>query len=172
MRKLSPTVMIPDSAPPLGSFLPKKRMTTNDSAGSSGMSQAFSARPADAAEMAVSAAAASIFSALHQVDLVEIDADPVAVDEQDDGETHADLGGGDGDHEQGEDLSGGVVQPGGERHQVDVHGVQHELDAHEHHDAVAPSQHSVDPDAEQEGGQHQVLRDGHLSPSGRGRWRR
>ena len=36
---------------------------------------------------------------------------PVAVDEQDDGEADADLGGGDGDHEQGEDLAGDV-EPG------------------------------------------------------------
>src|SRR2546426_4129874 len=115
--ELAPTVRMTDYAPPSDSFLPKKRMTKNDSAGSSGINQAFSANIAR--------------SALHEVDLVEVDADPVAVDEQDDGQADADLGGGDGDHEQGEDLAGGGVEAGGGRHQVDVHGVEHQLDAHE-----------------------------------------
>src|SRR5882724_2898580 len=82
-RKLVPTARMPDSDPPFGSFLPKKRMTTKDSAGSRGINQAFSAT--------------SALSALHEVDLVKVDADPVAVDEQDDGQPDADLGGGDGD---------------------------------------------------------------------------
>src|SRR2546421_1733286 len=88
--KLRPTARMPDSDPPLGSFLPKKRMTRNDKAGSSGISQAFSATPASVARS---------ISALHEVDLVEVDADPVAVDEQDDRQPDADLGDGDGDDE-------------------------------------------------------------------------
>ncbi len=43
-------------------------------------------------------------SALHRVELVESDAATVAVDEQDEGEADADLGGGDRDHEQREHL--------------------------------------------------------------------
>src|SRR5947207_10435509 len=89
--KLRPTARMPDSDPPLGSFLPKKRMTRNDGAGSSGISQAFSAMPALAAWVTASVARKSI-SALHEVDLVEVDTDPVAVDEQDDGQPDADLG--------------------------------------------------------------------------------
>src|SRR5919109_2678781 len=80
----------------------------------------------------------SIGSALHEVDLVEVDVDPVPVDEQDDGQADAHLGGGDGDDEQGEDLAGDVAQPGGEGDEVDVHGIEHELHAHEHEHAVAP----------------------------------
>ncbi len=56
MRKLAPTARMPDSDPPFGSFLPKKRMTRNDSAGSRGMSQAFSAMPASAAWVTASVA--------------------------------------------------------------------------------------------------------------------
>src|ERR1041385_272455 len=110
ITKLAPTARMPDSDPPLGSFLPKNRMTRNDSAGRSGISQAFAAMPASAAW--VTASVARSISALHEVDLVEVDADPVAVDEQDDGQADADLGGGDGDDEEGEDLAGGVVEPG------------------------------------------------------------
>src|SRR3954452_14265034 len=97
--KLTPTARMPDSEPPLGSFLPKNRMTTYDSAGSSGISHAFSARPADPAAC-VTASVARNISALHEVDLVQVDGDPVAVDEQDDGQAHTDLGRGDGDHEE------------------------------------------------------------------------
>ena len=48
-------------------------------------------------------------SALHRVELVESDAATVAVDEQDHGQADADLGGGDGDDEQREDLAGDVA---------------------------------------------------------------
>jgi hypothetical protein len=48
-------------------------------------------------------------SALHLVDLVEVDALSVPVDEQHDGEADADLGGGDGDDEQGEHLPDDVA---------------------------------------------------------------
>src|SRR5581483_3254574 len=157
--KLVPTAMIPDSDPPFGIFFPNSRMMKYDSAGRSGISQAFSAIETPLA--------------LHEVDLVKVDADPVAVDEQDDRQADADLGGRDGDDEQGEDLAGGVAQAGGEGHQVDVHGVEHQLDAHEDQDAVAPGQHAVDAGAEEEGRQEQVLRDRHgVSPSWPGRWRR
>src|SRR3712207_3289691 len=155
--KRTPTAMMPDSDPPFGSFLPKSRITTYERAGISGISQESSEKPASLAWVPVSAAAARIISALHEVDLVEVDGDPVPVDEQDDRQADADLGGGDGDDEEGEDLAGGVVQLGGERHQVDVHGVEHQLDAHQHEHAVAPGQHAVDAGAEQEGGQHDVL---------------
>src|SRR2546421_11855147 len=157
-RKLTPTAPTPTQSPLLGSFLPKNRMTTNDSAGMRGMSQAFSAM--------------DFRSALHEVDLVEVDADPVPVDEQHDGEADSDFGGGDGDDEEGEDLTGDVAELGREGDEVEVHGVEHKLDAHEHEDAVAPGQDPVDADTEQEGGQEQELGDGHsFSPSGRGRWR-
>ena len=85
---------------------------------------------------------------------------PVAVDEQDDGQAHADLGGGDGDDEQGEDLAGdgsGVVPQGAEGDQVDVDGVEDQLDRHEHEHAVPAGEHAVDADAEQDGAEEQEL---------------
>jgi hypothetical protein len=69
----------------------------------------------------------------------------------------AHLGGGDGDDEEGEDLArhGAGHRPEGD--QVDVDGVEDELDGHEHHHAVAARQHPVDADAEQGGTQQQEL---------------
>ena len=46
---------------------------------------------------------------------------------------------------------------GAERDEVDVDGVEDQLDRHEHHDAVAAGDHAVDADAEQDGGQQEEL---------------
>ena len=45
----------------------------------------------------------------------------------------------------------------GERDQRQVHRVEHQLDAHEHDDRVAPDQHADRADGEQQRGQHQVV---------------
>src|SRR5581483_6878898 len=92
---------------------------------------------------------------LEQVHLVDVDRLAVAVDQDDDRKTDPHLRGGDGDHEQRERLPGEVVQRLRERDQVDVDGVQHELDRHEHEDGVAPRQHAVDTRREQDGGEEQ-----------------
>src|SRR5581483_9048575 len=145
---------MPTSDPFLGSFLPKNRMIQNDTAGIRGNSQALRSivRP----------------SSLQRVDLGQIDRALVAVDEQDDGEADADLGGGHGDDEQGEDLARNRVPEGPEGNQVDVDGVEDQLDRHQHEHAVAPGQHAVDARAEQEGGEEEELVEVHgLSPSSR-----
>src|SRR4051794_6006121 len=85
----------PRSAPCRGSFLPKKRISQNETTGMTGMSQALRSM--------------EVASAPQLVDLVEVDRVQVPVDEQDDGQADADLGGRDGDDEQREDLPGDVV---------------------------------------------------------------
>ena len=86
----APTAAMPISAPLRGSRFPKKRITTNETAGS------------ERDDPGVSRARAS---ALQLVDLVEVGAVQVAVDEQHDRETDADLGGGDRDDEEREHLA-------------------------------------------------------------------
>src|SRR4051794_39995175 len=100
-------------------------MTKNETAGMRGTSQAsrsMERRP----------------SALHQVELVQVDVGPVAEDEQHDGQPHAYLGGGDGDDEEGEDLADHVVAEGAEGDEVDVHRIEHQLDGHQDEDRVLP----------------------------------
>src|SRR5689334_19879823 len=116
-----PTAPMPRKSPCRGSFLPKSRISQNDSAGRAKMIHAW-----------VSTAALS----LHQVDLGEVDRAAVAVDEKHDGQPDADLGGRDGDDEQGEDLTGRRVVEGPEGDEVDVDRVQDELDRHQHQHAV------------------------------------
>src|SRR5437868_13758106 len=117
-RNDKPTPAMPMSAPLPGIRFPKNRMRKKQAPGMAGISQALRRKnivwvPA---------------SALHQVGFVERDRSPVAEDEHHDRQAHADLGRSDGDDEQGEDLAGDVVAVGAEGHQVDVYGVEHELD--------------------------------------------
>jgi hypothetical protein len=100
-------------------------------------------------------------SASHQVELVEVDASAVAVDGQDDRQTDADLGGGHGDDEQGEHLARDVAVHGREGDQVDVHGVEDQLDRHQHGHAVPTGDHAVDADGEQEGAEQEELVEQH-----------
>ena len=76
-----------------GIRFPKKRIRRNETAGSAGMIQAWSSTEQ---------------SALQLVDFVEIGRALVAVDQEDDGETHPDFGRCDGDDEQREHLPGDV----------------------------------------------------------------
>src|ERR1700681_4540531 len=67
-------------------------------------------------------------SALHQVDVFDFDGAAVAEIDDKDGEPDRRLGGGDRQHEHGEDLADEIVQEGREGDEVDVDGEQDELD--------------------------------------------
>src|SRR4029453_5821935 len=86
------TARIPTAAPPPGRRLPTSRRTAQATRGRAGTSQASFSTDAP------------IRSPAQQVDLVDVDRLPVAEDQQHDGQADADLGGGHGDHEQGEHL--------------------------------------------------------------------
>src|SRR5206468_5453987 len=101
---------------------------------------------------------------LHEIDLGEVDRVAVAVDEQDDGQADTDLGGGDGNDEEGEDLTGGVVVERAERHQVHVDRIEDELDGHQHQHAVLASQDAVYAGTEVERAKEEELVEQHQSP--------
>ena len=102
--------------------------------------------------------------------VVEVDAVQVAVDEQHDGEADADLGGGDGDHEQREHLADRrAVVERAERDEVDVHRVEDQLDRHQHEHRVLAGEHAVDADAEQERAEQEELVEQHRRQSFRAR---
>src|SRR5215471_12734167 len=96
-------------------------------------------------------------SALELVDAVEVRAVHVAVDQQHDGQADAHLGGGDRDDEQGEHLARDLLRERGERDEVDIDGVEHQLDRQQHEDAVTAGQHAVDAGAEQERAEDEIL---------------
>src|ERR1700676_3155799 len=83
-------------------------------------------------------------SALHHVDVLDRDRAAIAVEGNDDGKPDRRFGGGDGEHDQGEDLADEIAQEGGEGDEVDVDGEQNQLDRHQDDDDVL----AVDEDAE------------------------
>src|SRR4051812_17692750 len=88
---------------------------------------------------------------------VDLDVAPAAEDGDDDRETHGGLGGGHGDHDERERVSGQIAPHAREREQRDVGGVEHELDAHQDDQRVAPDEHADDADQKQHGGEHQEV---------------
>ena len=83
----------------------------------------------------------------------------VAVDGDNEGQADGSLGGGDGDGEKHEDYPGGgrgrgAVAP--ERDEVDVGGIQHQLDAEQHEDGVGPRQRAGEADAKQRRGEKEA----------------
>src|SRR5262249_61669732 len=75
------------------------------------------------------------------------------------------LAGRDRDDENGKDLAGQVGEPPRERDQVQVDGVQHQLDRHEHGQEVAAHENAQKTDRKQEKADNQVMvdRDRHQS---------
>src|SRR5436190_13850155 len=140
--KDAPTARIPISAPRRRIRFPKKRISRNETAGIAGMIQALESTDA---------------SALQVVDFVEIGRPLVAVDEELDRQADPDLGRRDGDDEQREHLTGHRAAECGERDQVDVHRVEHQLDAHEDQHRVLPREDTVDTGAEEERAEDEVL---------------
>src|SRR6266540_134558 len=138
----APTVPTASSAPLRGRRFPNSRTAAKPSAGRSGMIQALRSMSP---------------SALELVDSVEVGTVHVPVDQQDDREAHPHLGGGDRDDEEGEHLARDLLGEGSERDQVDVDGVEHELDGEQDEHAVAAGEHAVHPGAEEERAEDEVL---------------
>ena len=71
---------------------------------------------------------------------------------------HRRFGGRDRDDEDREYLANGVMPLARKRHQVDVDGIQNQLNRHENDDDVAPHHHTGHADDEESGGQEHVMR--------------
>src|SRR5208282_1642159 len=66
----------------------------------------------------------------------------ITEESDDDAQSHRGFRGRVRDNEQRKNLPGNVAKNPREGHQVDVHGVQNQLDGHQHHDHVAPRNHA------------------------------
>src|SRR6185503_16708407 len=109
-------------------------------------------------------------SLAHRVVLVDQRRLLVAVDRDDDREADRRLGGGDGHDHEGDDRT---VEPelrsrreGRERDDREVHGIEHQLDRHQHADRVPPGEEPEHPDREQQPGQDQVGVEGARAAAG------
>src|SRR5215217_7059186 len=103
-------------------------------------------------------------SELEQVGVVDGGGAPRAEDGEDDRQAHHDLGRRDEHHEQRDDLAVERATHPGEGDEGEVGGVQHQLDAHEHDDGVAPQQEGRGTDREQDRRQVQVRVQAHRRP--------
>ena len=91
----------------------------------------------------------------------------VAEIDDDDGEADGGLRGGDGEHDQGEDLADQVAMKRGEGDEIEVYRKQHQLDAHQNDDHVlAVQEDTEDAEREQDRGDGEIMgqSDGHDSP--------
>src|SRR5436190_14864667 len=127
--------------------LPKRSSTTAPSAGSAGMTHARSRR----------FRALIVASALQQIDVVGADRLAAAEDRDDDRQTDRHLGGGDDQREEDNDLTADVVQRVGEGDECEVRRVEHQLDAHEHHERVLAHQQADRADREQDRREDEVV---------------
>src|SRR5579875_172924 len=108
---------------------------------------------------------AVMVSALEEVGFVDRSRPAGTENRHDDGQPDNDFAGGDHHREERHHLPvETAMHPGvGDERQVD--GVEHQLDAHEHHDRVAPQEHTGRADGEQQRRKIQVVGGIHLSPS-------
>jgi hypothetical protein len=73
---------------------------------------------------------------------VDIDCANAAIHDDEYGETDSDFGGCHSHNEEHEYLAGGIVQVCREGYQQEVHGIEHEFNAHEDDDAIAAKENS------------------------------
>src|SRR5215210_7406371 len=98
--------------------------------------------------------------------VVHVERLAVAEDGDDNPEPHGGLGGRDRHHDEDEELPRHVSEVAGEGDERQVHGVEHQLDAHEHLDGVALDDDADHADGEQHGREREVpgQRDHRSSP--------
>ena len=86
-----------------------------------------------------------------------------AIEGDDNGETDGDFGGCDGDNKEDEDLRVVIGQPisadmeSREGHQREIGGIQHQFEAHEDDDDVAPQKDSGEAKCEEESADEEVM---------------
>src|SRR5688500_5434365 len=95
-------------------------------------------------------------SALQLPQLVDVDRQPAAEDRHDQAEADGDLTGGDDHHDQREDLAVAVAVHAGEGHEREVGAVEHQLQAEQDHERVAPHEHAAGADREDQRRDDQV----------------
>src|SRR6266508_1111129 len=109
----------------------------------------------------------AFLSALHQIDVLDRDRAAIAEIGDQNGEPDGGFGGGDGEHQEREDLADEVAEEAREGDQVDVDREQDQLDRHQDDDHVLPvEENAEDAEREQDCGNRQVMAepDGHDSP--------
>src|SRR5712664_806485 len=135
-----------------GKKRPRRPFTAAPASGSRGMrySQETSIHPSE----------------LERVELAHVDRVPAAEDGDDDGEAHGGLGGGHGDDEEDGGVAAQEARLGGgaphqreprEGEEGEVHRVEHQLDAHQDDEGIAPQHHAHPAEREEDRAEEQVM---------------
>src|SRR3954467_10036683 len=101
-------------------------------------------------------------SSLELPQLIDVDRQPPPVQRDDETEADRHLAGGDDHDDQREDLPAHVPAVARERDEREVGGVEHQLQAEQDHERVAPREHAGHPDAEDQRRDDQVPGDAHI----------
>src|SRR5207249_7863707 len=118
----TPTPMIDTACFARGRRSARAPFATNPASGSAGTSHRSCRAPG--------------ISALEEIDVLQVDRPLVAVDREDDRQADRRLSGGHRHHEEHEDLAR-YAERLRQRHEREVHGVEHQLYAHEDDDGIA-----------------------------------
>ena len=89
---------------------------------------------------------------LQNAGLVHIKRLAITKDRNDDSQTHRSFRSRDRHHDEHEKLPGHVLKETRERHERQIHSIQHQLDTHEHRDHVALDDHARHSNREQDRG--------------------
>ena len=127
--------------------LPNSSSTTAPNAGSAGISQTRSRR----------SRRAHVDQPFSRSTSSAVDAVAAPEDRHDDRETDRDLGGRDDQREEHDHLAADVVERLGERDEREVRRVEHQLDAHEHHERVAADEQPDRADREEHRREREVV---------------
>src|SRR5215218_9868988 len=99
-------------------------------------------------------------SASEQVDVAQVHRLLMPEDADDDGETNRGFGGRHRHDEEDHYVAAGAVELG-QRHETEIHRIQHQLDAHEEHDGIPPQQHAGHSETEEHRREAQRLAEEH-----------
>src|SRR5580658_10352282 len=122
----------------LGMRRPKSPFARNPSSGRIGISQRF------------------MLSVLHRIYVVDHQRRAVLEDRENNRQSHRGFGGGHHHDEEAEDVTIHLLELVRERDKAQIHGIQHQLDGHEHGDDVAPENEAGDTQRKENGAQNQV----------------
>ena len=96
-------------------------------------------------------------SMLHGADLTDVERPTAAENGDQNRQADGSFRGGDHDHEKCRGMTNHVLLLACEGEERQVGGVQHQLDAHEHHQGIAANQNAEHPHAEQDRRENQVM---------------
>src|SRR5215475_63970 len=151
-------IRTPSRCPQRSVLRPPSSSTTAPNSGNASSSQDSLSAP-----VAATVCNVVIPSVLQQVRVVHRRGPAGPEDRHQDREADDDLGGGHHHHDERDDLPVQVPVHPRERDEGQVAGVQHQLDAHEHDDGVAPDKHAHPADHEQDHRQGHVVNRAHES---------